>query len=73
MLAISTDFRQVLTAIGRWMYQLTQINIPGLNVSAWMLGLTLLIFTFAFRIFDVFNHRSTGAESNNNIVYRGDN
>lgn len=71
MLAISADFRQLLASLGRWMYQLTQINVPGLNVSAWMLGITLLVIGLAFRLFDVFNHRSTGMEGNNNNIYRG--
>lgn len=58
--------------LGQWVYQLYSVKIPILNISLWLLTVSVLAFTLVFRVFDPFTHRSQSfsQDQNNNRVFR---
>ena len=60
------------SALSRWVYTIMSVQIPFLNVSLWLLAISLFAFRMLLKVTDVVTHRNTsggGMESNNNHIY----
>lgn len=67
---------KVADALGNWVYTIYSVKIPVINVSLWLLAVSLFALNMVFRFTDTITHRNqSGAsmESNNNKIYRGNN
>lgn len=65
------DLVSCINALGNWGYKVASCNIPGINVSFWILFITLFSIGVIFKTIDVFTHRNTGFnDNNNNKIYR---
>ena len=64
--------RQCASALSQWAYTIYSVQVPLLNISFWMLALSLLAFRMLLKAMDPVTHRnqSGGQDQNNNRVYR---
>lgn len=67
------DLIFVVQHLSSWTYRaLTSVNVPGFDVSAWSLFLSLFAFSFALKAWDKLSGRHSGFdnENNNSRIYR---
>lgn len=64
--------KECATALGSWAYTILSVKIPLLNISLWLLLLSLFALRMLLKVTDVVGHRSqsSGQDQNNNKVYR---
>lgn len=66
-----SELIMIATKMGEWVYTImTAYTIPYINVTPFVLSMSLLVFSMAFKVADKITHRNQSQDNNNNVVYR---